>query len=103
MRSQPFEQRRAAYTESRIENQLRWYAMKSRLIRRSSNAFFGAFIAINVFAVVWKPTRFGFSPNTRISDPWWRRGDTVRVHATYNHDEPGHGDMGIMVAFVDED
>lgn len=42
-------------------------------------------------------------PYTRIRNPWWRSGDTVRVHATYNHDAPGHGDMGIMVAFVDED
>lgn len=38
-----------------------------------------------------------------ISDPWWRAGDRVEVHATYNHDAATHGDMGIMVAFVDED
>ncbi|HEX6235940.1 MAG TPA: hypothetical protein VFZ68_02035 [Acidimicrobiales bacterium] len=42
-------------------------------------------------------------PFTRIRDPWWRRGDLIRVHATYNHDQPTHGDMGIMVAYVDED
>jgi hypothetical protein len=42
-------------------------------------------------------------PYTRIRNPWWRRGDLVRVHATYNHDAATHGDMGIMVAFVDED
>jgi hypothetical protein len=42
-------------------------------------------------------------PNTRIRDPWWRSGDRVEVHATYNHDAATQGDMGIMVAFVDED
>jgi hypothetical protein len=42
-------------------------------------------------------------PFTRINNPWWRRGDLIRVHATYNHDAATEGDMGIMVAFVDED
>ena len=42
-------------------------------------------------------------PFTRIRDPWWRSGDRIEMHATYNHDAATHGDMGIMVAFVDED
>ncbi len=42
-------------------------------------------------------------PFTRIRKPWYWWGDEIRVHATYNHDTAGHGDMGIMVAFVDED
>ena len=42
-------------------------------------------------------------PFTRIRDPWWRSGDRIEVHTQYNHDAATHGDMGIMVAFVDED
>jgi hypothetical protein len=42
-------------------------------------------------------------PFTRIRDPWWRSGDRIEVHTTYNHDTATAGDMGIMVAFVDED
>lgn len=42
-------------------------------------------------------------PFTRIRNPWWRSGDRIEMHATYNHDAATHGDMGIMVAFVDED
>lgn len=42
-------------------------------------------------------------PFTHISNPWWRLGDRIRMHTTYNHDTAHEGDMGIMVAFVDED
>lgn len=45
-------------------------------------------------------------PFTRISNPWWRRGDVVEVHAQYNMREAtheGHEAMGIMIAYVDED
>lgn len=42
-------------------------------------------------------------PFTRIRDPWWRRGDLLRMHTVYNHDQGEDHDMGIMVAFVDED
>jgi hypothetical protein len=42
-------------------------------------------------------------PDVRIRNPWWRRGDRIEMHTQYNHDEATSGDMGIMIAFVDED
>ena len=42
-------------------------------------------------------------PNVHISDPWWRSGGRIEMHTTYNHDAATSGDMGIMVAFVDQD
>jgi hypothetical protein len=41
-------------------------------------------------------------PNTRIRNPWWRAGDKIRVHTQYNHTAATEGDMGIMIAYVDE-
>ena len=43
-------------------------------------------------------------PFTAVSDPWWRRGDLIRVHAAYNMADAGHAGheaMGIMVAYFD--
>lgn len=60
MRAAPLEQRKSTYADSRIKDQLTWYAKKARFNRHASNAFFWALIATNALAVVCAILRIQF-------------------------------------------
>ena len=52
--------RKSLYAESRIHDQLTWYAKKAAFNRRTSAAFFWGLIAVNAIAVVLASLRIGF-------------------------------------------
>jgi hypothetical protein len=66
LRSESTEHRRNAYAESRIGDQLSWYAKKASWNRKASANFFLLLIAINSLAVVCAALRIQFP-----SAPYW--------------------------------
>lgn len=60
MRSESLHQRRAAYAECRIKDQLDWYAKKAAYNRKMSRRFFELLIAANATAVVCAALRITF-------------------------------------------
>lgn len=60
MRAAPLEKRKLTYADSRIKDQLTWYAKKARFNRNTSNAFFWALIVTNVLAVLCSILRIQF-------------------------------------------
>lgn len=66
MRGRSLEERKAAYAQSRIGDQLTWYAKKAAFNRRMSKGFFWALIATNAIAVVCAVLRIA-----HITQPLW--------------------------------
>ena len=52
MRARGLDERKAAYADNRIKDQLTWYAKKAWFNRRASNGFFWALIVINSLALI---------------------------------------------------
>lgn len=61
MRSKSLAERRVTYAESRIKDQLTWYAKKAAFNRRMSKSFFCALIATNSVAVIFAILRIVFT------------------------------------------
>lgn len=66
MRSGSLEERRATYADSRIKDQLTWYAKKAAFNRNMSKRFFWALIATNAVAVLCAILRIVFP-----EQPFW--------------------------------
>lgn len=77
MRACPLEERKIAYSTSRIANQLSWYANKAALNRRASNLFFWTLIVVNAFAVICATLRIKF-----IDVPYWPTDVLIAVAAS---------------------
>lgn len=60
MREASLEQRKLAYSNGRVKDQLTWYAKKARSNKRTSNTFFWALIATNGLAVLCAILRIRF-------------------------------------------
>jgi hypothetical protein len=60
MRARPLEERKVIYADSRVKNQLTWYAKKAALNKKTSNRFFWALIATNGVAVLCAILRITF-------------------------------------------
>lgn len=66
IRAMPLGERKAIYANSRITNQLTWYAKKAAFNRRASSTFFIALILTNAIAVTCAVLRIKF-----VSAPFW--------------------------------
>jgi hypothetical protein len=66
LRAQSLEERRAAYAESRIKNQLVWYAKKAAFNRKMSRRFFWLLIGVNAIAVMCAALRVA-----HVDLPFW--------------------------------
>ncbi|GLI21190.1 hypothetical protein XFLAVUS301_08640 [Xanthobacter flavus] len=77
MRSLPLEKRRETYAQSRISDQLTWYAKKAAFNRRMSRYFFWALIAVNTIAVICAALRMVFA-----AQPYWPTDAFVAMAAS---------------------
>jgi hypothetical protein len=77
LRGKTVEQRREAYAEMRISDQLRWYAKKASWNRQASRSFFLILIAINSVAVLSAALRIQFP-----SAPFWPTDVFVAIAAS---------------------
>lgn len=66
MRANPLEERKNAYAQCRITDQLTWYANKASFNRKASTVFFSALMLTNVLAVVCAVLRIRF-----LTSPSW--------------------------------
>ncbi|PHN30708.1 DUF4231 domain-containing protein [Pseudomonas sp. ICMP 460] len=66
LRSQSLEERRAAYFEHRIEDQLAWYKAKATSNASAAKWFFRLLITVNVVAIILALVRIAFS-----TAPYW--------------------------------
>lgn len=77
MRAKPLEMRRATYADSRIKDQLTWYAKKAAFNRRMSQFFLWALIVVNSIAVVCAVLRMAY-----IDQPFWPTDVLVAIAAS---------------------
>ena len=66
MRQRGLDERKAAYADNRIKDQLTWYANKAGFNRKASNSFFWALIVINSLALICAILRIKF-----VDVPYW--------------------------------
>lgn len=66
MRAAPLEHRKTTYAQTRVADQLTWYAKKAAINRRLSEKMFLALIAVNSIAVLLALLRIRF-----INAPYW--------------------------------
>jgi SMODS and SLOG-associating 2TM effector domain 1/SMODS and SLOG-associating 2TM effector domain 3 len=60
MRAHPLEERKEIYADSRVKDQLTWYAKKAAFNKKTSNRFFWVLIATNAVAVLCAILRITF-------------------------------------------
>lgn len=60
IRSSTFDQRKMAYIEHRIKDQLKWYAKKSKFNKKRSTQFFSVLISINAIAFLVAAVRMRY-------------------------------------------
>ena len=77
MRARPLKERRATYADSRIKDQLTWYARKATFNRQMSRHFFWALIAVNAIAVVCAVLRMAY-----VELPFWPTDVFVAIAAS---------------------
>ncbi len=77
MRARTLEERRATYSDSRIKDQLTWYAKKAVLNRRMSQYFFWALIGVNSIAVICAVLRMVW-----VDQPFWPTDVLVAIAAS---------------------
>jgi SMODS and SLOG-associating 2TM effector domain 3/SMODS and SLOG-associating 2TM effector domain 1 len=77
MRKRSLEARKTIYADSRIKNQLTWYAKKAALNKNTSNIFFWVLIATNGVAVLCAILRIVF-----VEVPFWPTDIFVAVAAS---------------------
>lgn len=77
MRARSLEERKATYADSRINNQLTWYAKKAAFNRRMSRYFFWMLIAVNAIAVVCAVLRM-----VCVDQPFWPTDVFVAIAAS---------------------
>lgn len=70
-------ERKAIYLSSRIQDQLDWYAKKTKFNRKMSRNFFWALIAVNSIAVLFAILRI-----THLDQPMWPTDVIVAVAAS---------------------
>lgn len=77
MRAKSLAERKATYANSRIKDQLSWYAKKAAFNRRMSKYFFWALIGVNFIAVVCAAFRIVY-----IGQPFWPTDVFVAIAAS---------------------
>lgn len=77
MRARSLNERRATYADSRIKDQLTWYARKAAFNRRMSRYFFWALIGVNSIAVVCAVLRMAY-----VQLPFWPTDVFVAIAAS---------------------
>jgi len=77
MRASTLEERRAAYADNRIKDQLTWYAKKAAFNRRMSQHFFWALIGVNSIAVFCAVLRMVW-----VDQPFWPTDVFVAIAAS---------------------
>jgi hypothetical protein len=77
IRALPLEDRKAVYSDSRIKDQLTWYAKKAAFNRKASRNFFAALILTNVIAVICAVLRVRF-----LTTPVWPTDVFVAIAAS---------------------
>ena len=77
MRAKSLVERKTMYSETRIKDQLSWYAKKAAFNRKKSQYFFWALIGINVIAVIFAALRIIY-----INQPFWPTDVFVAIAAS---------------------
>ena len=77
MRAKSLVERKIMYSETRIKDQLSWYAKKAAFNRKKSQYFFWALIGINVIAVIFAAFRIIY-----INQPFWPTDVFVAIAAS---------------------
>lgn len=77
MRSKALGERRAIYAESRIKDQLAWYAKKAAFNRKMAQRFFWALIVVNSIAVICALLRMAY-----VDLPFWPTDVFVTIAAS---------------------
>lgn len=77
MRSKALEERRTTYADSRIKDQLAWYAKKAAFNRKMAQRFFWALIVVNSIAVICALLRMVY-----VNQPFWPTDVLVAIAAS---------------------